>query len=151
MWARTTDQRGNTYYYHALTRESRWEAPSDDPPNAIYAIESAARVAIIRTLLHATLWERIGRTFRTWSRVIRDLVTQGAVVPRIAQALDAWMSKREEARCLTAHNNDLMEDLVIAKLSLQQIARDLASERLTRAQCEFERLHAAARVRAQNF
>lgn len=149
MWVRTTDERGNAYYYHLLTRETRWDSPSDDPPNAIYAIESAARVAITRTLLHAILWERIGRVFRTWSRVVRDWVTQGTVVPRIARALDAWMVKRDEVRCLTAHNKDLLEDLVIAKLSLQQLVRDLASERLDRAQNEFERLQAAARVRAQ--
>lgn len=150
MWARATDDRGNTYYYHALTRESRWDVPSDDVLVATRDIESAARGAFTRILIHATLWERIGRAFRVWSGVARHLASQTAVVvPRMAPALDAWMAKREQVRSLRARNDDLVEDLAIARVALQQLTRDLASERLDRAQTEFERLQSAARANAR--
>lgn len=150
MWAASTDDGGNIFYYHLRTRESSWDLPPDVSQHA--AMEAAAQGAATRVLVNASLWERIGRAFRTWSSAVRwvrtaHLLARGTIVPRIARALEAWMTKRDQAHRLVAHNRDLLEDLAIARLSVQHLESELARARLKHAEAEFVRLQSGARLR----
>jgi uncharacterized protein YjiS (DUF1127 family) len=75
------------------------------------------------------------------------LLARGTIVPRIARALEAWMTKRDQAHRLVAHNRDLLEDLAIARLSVQHLESELARARLKHAEAEFVRLQSGARLR----